>query len=134
MAEDVKTGGGVDCRGHGAGVQWIADAQRGFECSVGDSCFGFFRDEVEDGRACGFRSRAGGGRNRDQGQERFSDGEAPAEGGVDKVEEIILGIAGVEVHELGGVDYRSPTDGEESHRLVRLGEIDCFSDAISFSI
>lgn len=130
MAEHIETGGGLHGRGHGARVQRIADAQRGFERSMGNSRFGFFRHQVEDGRACGFRPRAGGGRYRDQGQERFGDGEASAERGVDKIEKIVLGAAGVEVHELGGINHRSTADGEESRRLIRLGEIDCFSDAI----
>ena len=40
MAEDVEAGGGVDGRGHGAGVEGIAYAECRFESAVGDACFG----------------------------------------------------------------------------------------------
>lgn len=67
---------------------------------MGDSCFGLFGDEVEDGGAGRFGAGAGCCRDCDEGKQRFGYGEAEAEWGVDKVEEIIVGEARVEVHEL----------------------------------
>lgn len=66
---------------------------------MGDSCFGLFRDEVEDGSPGRFGAGAGCCGDCDEGKQGFGYGEAEAERGVYKVEEIIIGEAGVEVHE-----------------------------------
>lgn len=67
---------------------------------MGDSCFGLFGDEVEDGGAGRFGAGAGRCGDSNEGKKGFGYGEAEAEWGVDKVEEIIVREAGVEVHEL----------------------------------
>lgn len=129
MAEDVEAGRGVHGRGHGARVERIADPQGGLEGAGGDACFGAFGNEVEDGRACGFGAGAGGGGDGDEGGERTFDGEAEAEGGVDKVEEGGVGVSVIEVHQFGCVDDGAAADGEESGGVVGFGEVDGFLDA-----
>ena len=98
-----------------------------------DSGFGSLRDEVEDGGACGFGAGASCCRDRDKGKQGFSDGKAETEGRIDEVEEIIVGEAGVEVHQLGSVNDRSASDCEECRRSICLGEFDGFPNAMFVS-
>ena len=130
MAEDIEAGGGVDGGGHGAGVEGVAYAEGGLEGAVGDAGFGARRGEVEDRGAGGLAARAGGSGYGNEGFEGLVDGEALAEGGVDEVEEVSVRVAGVEVHELGGVYHRATTDGEEGIWLVGLGKGNCFFDTV----
>lgn len=121
VAEDVEPGGGVHGGGHGAGVEGVADAEGGFQGAVGNACFCFFGDEVEDGGAGRFGAGAGGGGDGDEGGQGFVDGEAFAEGGVDEVEEAGGGEVGIEVHEFGGVNYLEKCQRTEAveHRVKR---------------
>ena len=128
VAEHVEARGGVHGRGHAARVQGVADAEGGLQRAVGDARFGFLGDEVEDGGAGRFRARAGGGGDGDQGQQGPRDGQALAERRVDEVEEVGVREAGVQVHELGGVDDGAAADGEEGVRRVGLREGDGFED------
>lgn len=66
---------------------------------MGDSCLSLFRDEVEDSSPRRFGAGAGCCGDCDEGEQGFGYGEAEAQWGVDKVEEIIIWEAGVEVHE-----------------------------------
>lgn len=120
----------MDGGGHGACVERVADSQRGLEGAVGDTGFGARGGQVEDGGAGGFGAGAGGGGDGDEGLEGLVDGEAFAEGGVDEVEEVGVGVGRVEVHELGGVDDGAAADGEEGVGLVGLGEGDGFFDTV----
>ena len=99
-----------------------------------DAGFGTRGGEVEDGGAGGFAASAGGGGDGDEGEEGFVDWETFAEGGVDEVEEVGVGVAGVEVHELGGIDYGAAADGEEGVGLVGLGEGNGFFDAVGWMV
>lgn len=85
---------------HGSGVHGIADSQGGFKGPVSDSCFDLFGDEVEDGGAGRFGAGASCCGDCDEWKQGFGYGEAEAEWGVDKVEEITVGEARVEIHEL----------------------------------
>lgn len=51
-----------------------------------------------------------------------------AQGGVDKVEEIGVGIAGVEIHQLGGVDDTSTSYSQKHVWVVGLYEVNRFSN------
>jgi hypothetical protein len=88
MAEHVQAGGGVDGTGHGARVEGIDYAEGGLEVAVCDACLCALGDEVEDGGARCLGSGSCGCRDGDKGKELGRDGEAFAERGVDKVEEI----------------------------------------------
>lgn len=88
------------------------------------------RRKVEDGGAGGLRASAGGCGDGDERLEGLVDGEALAEGGIYEVEEVGVGVAGVEIHELGGVYDGAAPDGEEGVRLVGLCEGDGFFDAV----
>ena len=131
VAEDVEAGAGVHGRGHGARVQGVADAEGGLEGAVGDAGLGARRGQVEDRRAGRFGAGAGGGGDGDEGLEWLVDREALAEGCVDEVEEVGVGVAGVEVHELGCVDDRAAADGEEGVRLVGFGEGNGLFDTVN---
>lgn len=98
-----------------------------------DSGFGSLRDKVEDGGACGFGTGASCGRDRDKGKQGFGDRKAATEGRIDEVEESVVGKAGVEVHQLGGVDDRSASNCEEGRGLICLGEVDSFPNAMFVS-
>ena len=105
MAQHIETGRSVHGRGHSAGVQRVTDTEGGLEGAVSDSGFCFLGDEVEDCGAGRFGAGTGGGRDGDEGEEGLGYGEAFAEGSVDEVEEVSGREAGVEVHQLGSVDY-----------------------------
>lgn len=120
----------MDGGGHGAGVEGVADAEGGLEGAVGDAGFGARGGEVEDGGASGLGAGAGGGGDGDEGLEGLVDGEAFAEGSVDEVEEVGVGVAGVKVHELGGVDYGATAYGEEGVGLIGFCKGDGFFDTV----
>lgn len=130
VAQDVEAGARVHGGGHGAGVQGVADAESGLEGAVGDAGLGARRGQVEDRRAGRFGAGASGGGDGDEGLEGLVDREALAEGCVDEVEEIGVGVAGVEVHEFGCVDDRAAADGEEGVGLVGFGEGNGLFDAV----
>lgn len=119
----------MDGRRHGTGVQRVAYTQGRLESAVRDAGLRARGGEVEDGGAGGLGASAGGGGDGDEGEEGLVYGEALAEGGVDEVEEVGVRVAGVQVHELGGVDYGAAADGEEGVGLVGFGEGDGFFDA-----
>lgn len=95
VAQDVEAGAGVDGGGHGAGVEGVADAEGGLEGAVGDARLGARRGQVEDGGARGLAARPGGGGDGDERLEGLVDWETFAEGCVDEVEEVGVGIADV---------------------------------------
>lgn len=134
VAEDIQTRRGMDGRGHGAGVERVADAQRGFEIAVGDAGLGFFRHEVEDGGSCGLGTGACRGWDGDQWPEGLGDGEAFAQGGVDKVEKVGLGEDSIQIHQLGRVDDRAAADRQKGIGVIWLCERNgVFHSAGSFS-
>lgn len=98
---------------HGAGVPGVTDAEGGFESPVRNSGFCFLRDKIENGGARGLAPRACRGGNGDEREEWFGDGETSAERRIDEVEECRVREARVEVHQLGGVNDRATTHGEE---------------------
>ena len=133
VAEDVETGGGVHGRRHGARVQRVADAEGRFEGAVGDAGFGAFGDEVEDCRAGGLAAsscRCGDG---DEGGEFLVDWLALAEWSVDEVEEVGRGVVGVKVHELGGVDDASSSNGQKCIGLICLCKVNCVPNTARIS-
>ncbi len=115
---------------HGAGVPWVADAQRGFKRAMGNSGFGFLSNEIENGGARGLAARARRGGNGDEREEGFGDRETPAEGRIDKVEKSGVGEAGIQVHQLGGIDDGATAHGEEGSWLIGLRKVNCFADAM----
>ena len=134
MAEDVQPRRGMYGGRHGARVQRVADAECGLEDAVRDAGFGFFGHEVEDGCARRLRARARSGGHGDERLKRFDDGHPLAERRVDEVEEIRVREAGVEVHQLGGVDDGPAADGEECVWRVGLREVDGGADAVVFRL
>ena len=90
--------------GHGAGVQGVADPEGRLESAVSDAGLCFLGDKVEDCGSGGLATSAGGGGNSDEGTESFRYGETTAQRGVHEIEKVCLGEAGVEIHELSGVD------------------------------
>lgn len=119
----------MDGGGHGAGVKRITYTQSRLESAMSDAGLCARGGEVKDSGARGLGARAGGGGHGDEGEEGLVNGEALAEGGVDEVEEVGVGVAGVQVHELGGVDDGAAADGEEGVGGVGLNEGDGFFDA-----
>ena len=85
----------MDGGGHSTCIQWVADAEGGFEGAVGDAGFGFLRDEVKNCSAGCFGAGTGGGGDSYKGEKRLGDREAFAEGSVDEVEKVGGGEAGV---------------------------------------
>ena len=130
VAQDVEAGAGLDGRGHGAGVEGVADAQGGLEVAVGDARLGALGDEVEDGGARRLAASAGRGGHGDEGLEGLVDGAALAQGRVDKVEEVGLGVFVVEVHELGRVHDGATADSQEGVGLVGADPFDGLLDAV----
>lgn len=80
VTEDIEAGGGVDGRGHGAGVQGVADTEGWLQSPVGYACLCFLGDEVEDSGTGGFTASAGGGGDGDERGKGFGNGEASAAG------------------------------------------------------
>ncbi len=78
---------------------------------MGDACFCLFCHKVEDGSAGSFGAGAGGGGDGDEREEGFGDGETAAQGRVHKVKEVVLGEAGIEIHEFGRINYTAPSNG-----------------------
>lgn len=130
VAEHVETGRGLHGGGHGARVEWVADAQRRLEVAVGDARLGPLGHQVKDGGARRLGPRAGCGRDGDQGLELPLNGQAAAQRRVDKVEKVGLRVGGVQVHQLGRVNDGATTDAEECVRLVGFGELNGLFDAI----
>ncbi len=93
---------------------------------MSDTGFCFFGDKVEDGGAGCFGTGAGGSGDSDEREEGFRDRQTAAKGGVDEVEEVVVGEAGVEIHELGRINHAATSYGEECARLVGFGEVYCF--------
>lgn len=131
VAQDVEAGARLDGGGHGARVERVADAQRGLEVAVGDASLCALGDEVEDGGAGGLGPGARGGGHRDEGLEGLVDGPAVAEGRVDEVEEVCVGVRRVQVHQLGRVDDRAASYREEGIRVEGLGPVYGLADAVS---
>lgn len=98
---------------HGACVPGVTNAEGGSESPVRNSGFGFLSDKIENGGARGLAPCARCGGNGDQREEWFGNGETPAERRIDEVEECCVREARVEVHQLGGVNDRATTYGEE---------------------
>jgi hypothetical protein len=61
MTQHVQPGTGLYSSGHGAGVEGVADSERGFQVAVGDAGLGPLGDEIKDGSSRCFATCAGGG-------------------------------------------------------------------------
>ena len=96
---------------------------------MGNACFRFLRDKVEDRCAGRLGAGAGGRGNGDERLERFGDGQSTTQRRIDEIEEVGVGETDVEVHELGGIDDAAATDCEEGVGLVGFRKGDCFFDA-----
>lgn len=131
VAQHVEAGARLDGGGHGARVERVADAQRGLEVAVGDARLGAPGDEVEDGRAGRLGPGARGGGHRDERPQRLVDGPPAAEGRVDEVEEVRVGVRRVQVHQLRRVDDRPAAHREEGVRVEGLGPVYGLADAVS---
>lgn len=131
VAEHVESRRGVHGGRHGTGVQWIAYAEGRLEGAMRNTSLGLCRREIEDGGAGCLRSGSGSSWDSNKWLQWLIDWEAFAEWCVDEVEEVVLGVTEVEVHELGGVDDGATADGEEGVWCVWAGEFDGFLDTVS---
>lgn len=130
VAQDVEAGAGLDGGGHGAGVERVTDAQGGLEVAVSDACLGALGDEVEDGGTRRLAAGAGGGGHGNERLEGLVDRAALAQGRVDKVEEVGLGVFVVQVHQLSCVHDGAATHGQEGVGLVGADPFNGGLDAV----
>lgn len=85
MTEHIQSRGRVYCRGHSTCIQRVANTEGRFKDTVGNTCFSFFRGQIEDSSARRFRAGSGSGRDGYKRKKGFVNGETSAEGRVDKV-------------------------------------------------
>lgn len=134
MAEDVQTGASLDRRGHGSCVEGVTDSESWFQVSVRHARLCPLGDEVENSGSSSLTTSACCGWDSNERLKRLVNRETLSKRGIDKVEEISVGISSVEVHELGSVHDGATTDGEKGVGLVRASPCNSFLDAVMMAL
>ena len=110
MTKHVQSRACLDCGRHGSGVDGVANAECWFQVAVGDASLGSLRHEIKDGGSCGLAARPRGGWHCNERLEWPVDGSTLAQGCIDKVQKVGIGIGVVQIHEFGSVN-----DGTSAH-------------------
>merc|ERR1711939_559977 len=118
MAEDIQPRRGVHSRGHGPGIDGVTDAECGLQVAVRNAGLCLLLHQVKDGRTSGLRARSSCGRHSDERFELSCDWEPFTQWRIDEVQEIGIWEAGVQVHQLCGINDGPTTNREERIWLV----------------
>lgn len=127
MEEHIETGSNGDLTGAGGGVEGVDNAESGLEGTRSDTGLEAHRGDVKNGSSGGLRAGTSGGGDGNEGLELLVDGGTLADGGVDEVHHVGLGVAREKVGSLGSVHGGTTTDGKEVGDAGVTGPVDGLS-------
>lgn len=129
MTENVETRAGLDSGWHGPRVERITDAERGLQVPVRNARLGSLGNKIKDGGSCRLAARTSCGRNGDERRQLLINRATLAEGRIDEIQKIGIGVCGIKVHQLGRINDRAAAHGQKCIWLEGPHPLNCFLDA-----
>lgn len=124
VEEHIETSSDSDLTGAGGGVESVYNTESGLEGTRSDTSLEALGGDVKDGSSGSLGTSSSSGGDSNDGLELLVDGCALADGSVDKVVHVVVGVAREQVGGLGSVHGGTATDSEEVGNVVVASPVD----------